>query len=282
LHKQEPNKIKKLDELIIVNKELAFQNEEKEKRVAELIIANSDLKKAEEKSNKARRLYYFISQINQLIVRTTDEQILFKEICNIAIDLGKFRMVWIGIVDEKTKKVIPVAHAGEEHGYLSKIKKISVDKVKEGRGPTGTAFREGKYTVCNDIENNPKMTPWKTEALNHGYYSSIALPVKKSGKVVGIFTLYASEPNFFDDKEITLLDEITGNISFALENFEKEEQRKKAKEELTEKEFFLRESQRAGHIGSYKTNFVTGYWQSSETLDDIFGIDKSYIRSIEG
>lgn len=57
---------------------------------------------------------------------------------------------------------------------------------------------------------------------------------------------------------------------------------KKAGEELTEKEFFLRESQRAGNIGSYKTNFITGYWQSSETLDSIFGIDENYDRSIAG
>ena len=59
-------------------------------------------------------------------------------------------------------------------------------------------------------------------------------------------------------------------------------QRKKAEEELAEKEFFLRESQRAGNVGSYKTNFITGYWQSSETLDSIFGIDKNYDRSIAG
>src|SRR5665647_134147 len=59
-------------------------------------------------------------------------------------------------------------------------------------------------------------------------------------------------------------------------------ERKKAEEELIEKEFFLRESQKAGHIGSYQTNFIKGYWQSSETLDDIFGIDKSYERDIAG
>lgn|GEM_PF-1453215 len=70
--------------------------------------------------------------------------------------------------------------------------------------------------------------------------------------------------------------------------FQNEEKEKRAEEliiankELEEKEFFLRESQNAGNIGSYKTNFITGYWQSSEALDDIFGIDKSYIRSIEG
>lgn len=59
-------------------------------------------------------------------------------------------------------------------------------------------------------------------------------------------------------------------------------ERKRAEEKLIEKEFFLRESQRAGNIGSYKANFVTGYWQSSETLESIFGIDKNYDRSIAG
>jgi len=215
---------------IKVDEKLAFEYKEKEKRVVELISANSNLKIAEEKINIANRLYYVISQINQLIVHTTDEQTLLKKACNIAVDLGKFRMAWIGMVDEKTKKIIPVAHAGEEHGYLSKIKTISVDKVNEGRGPTGTAFREGKYSVSNDIENNPKMTPWKTEALKRGYYSSIGLPIKKIGKIIGVFTLYAPEPNFFNDREIALLNEITDNISFALENFEKEEQRKKVEE----------------------------------------------------
>ena len=59
-------------------------------------------------------------------------------------------------------------------------------------------------------------------------------------------------------------------------------EKKQAEGELIEKEFFLKESQRAGNIGSYKLNFATGYWQSSETLDTIFGIDKNYDRSIPG
>ncbi|MDP4285316.1 MAG: GAF domain-containing protein [Bacteroidota bacterium] len=193
---------------IKAEEKLAFEYKEKEKQLAAIIIANSNLKKAEEKIIKVNRLYYITSQINQLIVHTTDEKTLFKEACNIAIGLGKFRMAWIGIVDEKTKKVIPVAHAGEEGGYLSKIKTISAENVTEGRGPAGTVFREGKYSICNNIENNPNMAPWKTDALNHGYYSCIALPLKKSGKAVGVFSIYAAEPNFFNDKEIALLDEV--------------------------------------------------------------------------
>ncbi len=49
-----------------------------------------------------------------------------------------------------------------------------------------------------------------------------------------------------------------------------------------ESEFFFRETQRAAFIGSYKTDFVKALWESSEILDQIFGIDKNYVRSIQG
>ena len=58
----------------------------------------SERKRAEEKIIKANRLYFFISQINQMIVRTRDEATLFKEACQIAVSEGKFRMAWIGMI----------------------------------------------------------------------------------------------------------------------------------------------------------------------------------------
>jgi PAS domain S-box-containing protein len=51
---------------------------------------------------------------------------------------------------------------------------------------------------------------------------------------------------------------------------------------LRKGEFFFKESQRAAHIGSFKADFITGFWASSEVLDDIFGIDESYTRSFQG
>ena len=61
-----------------------------------------------------------------------------------------------------------------------------------------------------------------------------------------------------------------------------EEQLRKAKEKSEESEYFLQESQRAGYIGSYKMSFETGYWISTDTLDNIFGIDDSYDKNVKG
>ncbi|MES1215741.1 MAG: PAS domain S-box protein, partial [Bacteroidota bacterium] len=196
----------------------------------------TQIKTIEEKLVKANRLYDFLSQINQMIVHTTDAEMLFKKACEISVDIGKFRMAWIGIIDEEMQKVIPVMHAGEDRDYLSKIRNISVNDAAEGRGPTGTAIREGRCIYCNDIEKDPAMAPWKEAALGRGYLSSISLPIKKFGKVIGTYTLYASTINFFNEDEIELLEEAAGDISFALEGFEKETLRKKAEEAVLESE----------------------------------------------
>jgi len=50
---------------------------------------------------------------------------------------------------------------------------------------------------------------------------------------------------------------------------------------LRESENALRESQSIAGLGSYVLNFSTGCWTSSEVLDELFGIDKSYDRSVE-
>jgi|GEM_PF-721727 len=201
-----------------------------------LSIDITERKQAEEQILKANRVYAVISQINQMIVRTRSKDELFREACRIAIDIGQFQMAWIGLVDEQTKLVNPVVHSGVEDGYLSAITKISIGDVPEGRGPTGTAIREGRHFICNDIGSDEVMCPWRDEALKRGYRSSIALPIKLSGKVIGAFSLYARVSHFFDQEEIVLLDEVTNDISFALETIETEKKRQEAERALCKSE----------------------------------------------
>ena len=46
------------------------------------------------------------------------------EICSTVVQFG-YRMVWVGLLDEHTKEVIPKAQAGFENGYLSSITAFS-------------------------------------------------------------------------------------------------------------------------------------------------------------
>jgi len=59
-------------------------------------------------------------------------------------------------------------------------------------------------------------------------------------------------------------------------------ERKQAEEALRDSERLLRESQAAARIGSYVVDVPSGTWTSSEALDDVFGIDRDYPRTVEG
>src|ERR1035437_8338745 len=193
-------------------------------------------KRSEAEIERLNRVYEVISQINQMVVRTNKSEILFSEACRIAIDYGKFRMAWMGLIEEKKNTVKPIVWSGVEDGYLREVKIIPAFNVAEGSGPTGTAIREGKYIISNDIANDLFMLPFRDEALKRGYHSSISLPIIIQGKTIGAFNIYASESHFFNEKEIQSLLEVTNNIAFALEKIEDENYHKQAE---LKKDYFL-------------------------------------------
>lgn len=218
---------------LIINESIIINNE---KCLLSVISDISERKLSDEKIKKANRLYAVISQVNQAIVHNHTRDTLFTEICRVAIDFGKFRMAWIGLVEETTNLVKPVAIAGYDDGYLSQIRKITTLNKPEGLGPTGTAIRNNNYIICNDIAIDPFMTPWKEDAKKHDYRSAIALPIRLYGKPIGAFTIYSDQPNYFNDDEVKLLEEVSFDISYAIDAIETNNEHQKTEKALIESE----------------------------------------------
>jgi PAS domain S-box-containing protein len=191
----------------------------------------TERKIAERELQKANRVYAVLSNINQTIVRLTDKQTLFEEVCRIAVDEGKFQMAFIGMVDERINKFLPVATAGNAAEYVKTID-IDLNDAVLGAGPIGKCIKTGVHKLANDIANNPEMNPWRENALQLGNKSSAAFPIKLFGKTIGAFLIYSNELNFFDENEVKLLDELAMDISFALEFIENEDKRKQIEEEI--------------------------------------------------
>lgn len=193
----------------------------------------TERKKKELELQKLNQTLAVLSQINQLIVRARTPQKLFEQACEIAVEQGGFLMAWIGILDPKTQKIKPVASAGKTEDDLKKLN-ICLNDLKKSQGPTATALSTGKPVVVNDIVNDPKMAPWRENALRLGYRSSGAFPLIVKKKVWGTLTLYASQPDFFGEEEIHLLDSLAKDIPFALEHLKQEKERKRHQAQLAQ------------------------------------------------
>ncbi|MDO8931627.1 MAG: EAL domain-containing protein, partial [Rhodocyclaceae bacterium] len=162
-------------------------------------------------------MYAFLSRINKAIIHAVDEQSLLDEVCRAALDLGGFRLAWIGRVDAASQRVMPAAVAGEARDYIgSAVVHVSAD-LPTGRGPTGTAIRENRTCVSNDYLTDTRTSPWQEAARRYGIGSNISLPVS-GGDFRGAFMAYAGERNYFDDEIVALMEEVAGDISFGLQS----------------------------------------------------------------
>ena len=191
----------------------------------------TERKKAEENISRLNRLYSVLSKVSEAIVRIHNPEKLYERACRIAVEDGQFKMAWIGLNDADTQMVKPIASYGDTGGYLDEIK-IYASDVSEGRGPTGSAVYEGTYSICGDIEHDPRMLPWRDKALRHGFRSSAAFPLRAGSTVIGAFTIYSSKPQFFTSEEIVLLNSLAEDLSLAIDSMNNEKMRLDAEEAL--------------------------------------------------
>ncbi|WP_157572410.1 bifunctional diguanylate cyclase/phosphodiesterase [Nevskia soli] len=183
----------------------------------------SERKEREARIARLSRMQAVLSGINSLIVRARSRQDLFDEACRVAVEQGQFRMAMIGLV--AGDEFHPVSVYGLDDGYVRENIHLSLSGVdSEDPGPTASALRDRRESVCNDIAGDPTTAPWREAALRRGYRASASFPLLEGGELAGCISLYATEVGFFDAEELKLLSELAGDISHALGVIARDEQ----------------------------------------------------------
>ncbi|MBL7932588.1 MAG: PAS domain S-box protein [Bacteroidia bacterium] len=192
-----------------------------------LSVDITERKKAELEIEKLNRLYAFISAVNQSIVHIRNQDDLLKKACEIAITIGKFRVAWIDLLDENNQLQLAYIE-GEPGGMRSSVESGPIDYNNPllKNTPVGRAYHSAQYAVSNDLLNDPLLEPLRGGISKHDVRSAISLPIKKFGKMVGLFNLSSTQVDFFDKQEIDLLLEAAGDLSFAMEIFDRNNQHK--------------------------------------------------------
>jgi len=173
----------------------------------------------QQKFDKLARIRAVSSEINAAIVRIHDREALLRETCRIAVQHGKFELVWIGTVDAAKQQIQMVAW----HGFSPEVAHaVSWKSSNSAGGTLGEAIRSAKPTVRNDIETEMTAGGMRAEALKRGYHSTVCLPLVMDNNVVVLISIFAAGKGFFDEGELKLLNEVAAHVSFALQAIEKQ------------------------------------------------------------
>lgn len=176
---------------------------------------------------RLNRLYATVSQVNQAIVRCRSRQDICQEVCRIVVEFGRFTAAWIGWQEADTGQLTRLAHCTSP---------VHRELVLPGwLGPCGViaeALQTGRPTLCQDSNFDLRAAACREVLDALGVRSCAAFPLRMGGRLCGVFTICSIEPSFFCGEEIRLLEEVAGDVSFALDKLFEEQQRRQAEESL--------------------------------------------------
>jgi PAS domain S-box-containing protein len=239
---QVTHRVRKLDGgLVWISSEGHVADRNRDGRALRMIGTSRDITERiliQQSNERISLLYKMLSETNSANIHIRDRDRLFETVCRIAVESGLFRMAWIGLLDRESGTVVPVAQSGHVDGYLDRLEINIFDDV-QGSGPTGMAIKSSAYVACGDIASDPRMAPWRDEALKRGYHACIVYPLMQSGQVIGAFSLYFHDAVSLTGDVIQLLGSLVEDISFTLDFKAEIRQREQAQNELRELSVFL-------------------------------------------
>jgi diguanylate cyclase (GGDEF)-like protein/PAS domain S-box-containing protein len=180
---------------------------------------SSERKGARIALKQAHRALQMLSRCNHVVVHAQRERELIDEICRIAVEVGGYRMAWVGYAEQDERRSISIAaHAGTVQDVISLgLLPLSwSDNTEAGRGPAGLAIRSGNPVTVEDMAQDFRFAPGAAAEAPHGYGGAVYLPLHDGRRTFGLLSLYAADVVEGDPDELRLLQELADNLAFGI------------------------------------------------------------------
>jgi len=186
---------------------------------------------AEEQRERLARMFAALSATNEAIMRAKSRIELFDLVCAAAVQGAKFSSTTVALADANSGFLRVVASNGPKANEMRNLKFAISDSVPQGRGLTGSAFRTRQPCISNDFLADERTMPWHDNARRSGVGSSAALPLLNGGRAEGVLIFNSLERGTFTPELVDLLQRLAENVAFALENFDRAEEKAKAEKQ---------------------------------------------------
>lgn len=183
----------------------------------------SERKLYEQALARQTRALIALSACNHALIGANTIQTLLDQVCDVIVKTGGYRLAWVGKPENDAQQSVSVwAKSGESDAYLAKLH-VSWADAPLGRGPLGTAVREGRTVVAHNLMKNPDFEPWREAASKAGFASTVVIPLIANGALIATLAIYATDENAFDSTELDLLEDLASNLSYGVAHLQTSE-----------------------------------------------------------
>ena len=194
---------------------------------------------AEAETRHVSRLLKTLSEVNQFITREQDESRLIGEVCRVAVETGGLTASLVAMRDVVTGELWTHAACGLT-GKVSDdwLPRLEADRVIL---PSGTAHPM-RQTILASAQHAASAADaaWWDWLRANGIEAVIHFPILCDGDTIGLLSFFAGTGDFLRDDVCALLDELAGDLSFALESFSHRRQEFESRYRLAERDAYLR------------------------------------------
>ncbi|WP_319579643.1 response regulator [uncultured Methanospirillum sp.] len=188
----------------------------------------TERRQAQDQIRHLARLYSLLSRVNKAVyqIRTRDD--LIREVCQIAIEQGGFKVASVCMLH-------PVTNLTEIAAYATSPeipKKTAEPFISPESVPTLHTLKEGRFHVCSDNRRYPHEEQYGRALCAVGFLTSASFPLRVSDGLIGVLTLHSDEADFFSEEEVLLMMEITESLSLAFELMVQEREKEKVVDRL--------------------------------------------------
>lgn len=182
-----------------------------EKIIVSIVRDISTRRKAEKRLQRSNRALRTLTEIMQAIVQHDNEEALMQEICRIIIDVGGYKLTWIGgLADHVSKEFKTIAVSSSTVGIESLFQ-----GMWQENSILSQVFQTQQPVVIRNYDREIADL-LSIELISLNYQSLAVLPIVVSGTTEAVIAFFASDCDAFDSEEITLLTRLANNTAHAL------------------------------------------------------------------
>jgi len=200
-------------------------------RITKLEKLKNKYKSAEEQIKLLNSTLKAIQNVNQLIVREKNKDVLLQKICDILIEARSYHAVWLGLLSgDRTFSTVKSSGFRKEISFFSK-------QLMDGNYPNciKNAFSERDLLMIVDKSRTCGDCYFKNASAGK---EAVILRVEYNNRLFGLLAIYLVPDLYIRAEEEKLLKEVAGDLAYALHKLELEKEYKQAEEKLRKERDF--------------------------------------------
>ena len=183
------------------------------------------------------RMLRMLSDCNQILIRSTDENRLLGELCRLLLEEGGYTAAWVGILqDDAAKTMGTAAQTGFLENMPASFDLSGMDNESAYECLISQVVSGSQARCFDNLNQVPEGMRRMLQTLRNEGRSLLCFPLVSPRTTIGVLTIIAPEPGPHPGEMLGLLQELACDMAFGIEHLRLEGERQRAVEEQRDSE----------------------------------------------